>query len=542
MTTELKPKLTPNELDILHRMRHIDKGEGCHAGVKAIGTEYFERPGRSLSQTRQIIGRLRRKGFIRFVGVHAVRGTNIYVIDGKEYKPERIPEIDPIRTSHLVARSKDSRYGAVFETATAQAVLNGTSPKHGGASISFRGVFVPSWIHRNYGERVWKAAVDDFLSSYPTVTDGIRFSLDGRRVVSPSKTLEAICKRLSEEQKAKDAKLAAERIQSVRVAKVAPTVDEDAVRALISEALGKTGPARAIEHAPATVPAPLGGSVTVRELVTREVAFRGLTNKPSTASTYQHYQRELCGHFGELPAEQLNEARIVEYCNARKAKTSGNRQPASMVSIRRETEMLLSALTKAYRAKEIPTDPAQWWPSIKAIGKRGSRYLRKEHFHLLRKELKPYQRRWLDWCCLTGGDYGELLALTRRDCDLDQSLVHLSSGEQGGKTPFRSRVIRLHPLLAHHVSKISSSDDKILKPWRNRIRDLREACARAGLDYRVNLKDLRRTFATWLRQDGCPDHEIKAMLGHARGSTMLDKHYAIPDPARWAAYLDKLLR
>ena len=111
-------------------------------------------------------------------------------------------------------------------------------------------MFVPSWIHRNYGERVWKAAVDDFLSSYPTVTDGIRFSLDGRRVVSPSKTLEAICKRLSEEQKAKDAKLAAERI--------APTVDEDAVRALISEALGKTKPARAIEHAPATVPAPLG--------------------------------------------------------------------------------------------------------------------------------------------------------------------------------------------------------------------------------------------------------------------------------------------
>jgi integrase len=541
---EQRPKLTPNELDILHRMRFIDKGEGCHAGVKAIGAEYFERPRRSLSQTRQIIGRLRRKGFLKFVGVHANRGTNIYLVEGKTYHDLKlIPAVDPIRTSHLVTRSKDSRYGAVFDTSSAQAVLNGTA-KWGGASIEYRGIHVPSWIHRNFGEKVLRAAVDEYLQTYPNLKDNIRYSVDGVPVRSESKVLNGICTRISREQKAKEAKLAEERAVSLPKATREPVTAEDAAAqaALIAEALALSGPARSTAQVRRTVPAAAGGPVTVRELVTREVASRGLTNKPSTAKTYQHYQRELCGHFGELPAEQLSEALVVAYCEARKVKTATNRQPASILSIRREIEILRAALAKAYRSKEVPTDPMQWWPNIKVTGKRGTRYLRKEHFHLLRKELKPYQRRWLDWACLTGGDYGELLKVKRKDCDIEQALVHLSSDEEGGKTPFRSRVIRLHPLLKHHVGKLTNADDAILRPWRNRIRDLRDACRRAGLDYRVNLKDLRRTFATWLRQDGCPDHEIKAMLGHARGSTMLDKHYAVPDPARWAAYLDKLLR
>lgn len=534
------PKLTPNELDILHRMRQIDKGEGCHAAVRSIGNEYFERPGRSVSQTRLIIGRLRRKGFLKYVGVHAERGTNIYLIEGKTYQPERIPAVDPLRTGSLIARSRDSKYGATFETATASATLNGTAPKRGGASIAYRGVDVPSQIHRNFGERTWKAAVDAFLLSYPNVDDKGRRCGSAGPVLSASKTLEAICARLSADQRQKDEQAAAARLARLAEAKAkpaaAPVVDEEFVRNLLAQMKGEVDPARA----PARSEIVTKGAVTVRDIVAREVAFRGVTNKPSTAETYKHYQRQLVGHFGELPADQLDESAIVEYCAKRKATTKDARQPASMVSILRETKLLFSALQKSYRSKEISKDPATWWPKFRAEGKKGTRWLRREDFSKLRKQLKPYQRRWIDFAVLTGGDYGELLALRRRDCDVDQCLVHLSCGEGGGKTAHRSRVLRLPPLLLHHVRKIEGADEPILRPWRNRIRDLRDACARAGIE-RVNLKDLRRTFATWLRQAGTPSHEIKAMLGHSRGSTMLDKHYAVPDPARWAAYLDKLL-
>jgi integrase len=530
-------KLTPNELDLLHRMRFIDKGEGCHAAVARIGAEYQERPGRSVSHTRAIIARLRRKGFIHFAGVHADRGTCVYLIDGVAYKAERLPKIDPLRTGDLITRySSPSKSGTPFTDDTARAILSGSAPRTGGAAIECRGIYVPSTIHRNYGERTWRAAVDSLLASFPNIgPDGRRFGPSGP-LYSQSKLLAKICARLSEAQRSRDAESARNLPSEVAKVKTAPDFPEGAS---VAELLAASVPGYKPVIFKRTEPAPVTAPVTVRTLLEREIASRGLNNAPRTAKTYQHYFRKLCGQLGELPAEQLTEHIIVSYVEARKADAAQHRKAPRLVSIRRETELLRSAVVKAYRRGEIPRDPSIWWPRIKASVTPKTGFLKsKEDFNKLSKVLHGNKRSWLWWATLTGGDYGELLAVRRSDIDLDSGTLHI----RGTKAKTRDRIVPLNRRLVAHVRKLNlAADAAILKPWGNRIRDLRKACQEAGLDYVVNLKDLRRTFATWARRGGVPSNEVGALLGHAKGSRMTDLHYAQSDPGKWRDLLDKLL-
>jgi integrase len=536
-------KLTPNELDLLHRMRFIDKGEGCHAAVARIGAEYQERPGRSVSHTRAIIARLRRKGFIHFAGIHADRGTCVYLIDGVAYKAERLPKIDPLRTGDLITRySLPSKSGSPFTDDTARAILSGSAPRTGGAAIECRGIYVPSTIHRNYGERTWRAAVDSLLASFPNIgPDGRRFGPSGP-LYSQSKLLAKICARLSEAQRVKDAENAGKlRDQIEQPTKPAPDLADGATVAELLASMPGYKPAIYHRADPPrkTEPAPADAPVTVRTLLEREVAFRGLTNASRTADTYRHYLSKLCAQLGELPACQVNEPLIVAYVESRKGDAAKHRKAPRLVSIRRETELLRSALTKAYRRGEIPRDPALWWPKIKASVTPKTRYLKtKDDFNKVSNVLRGYKRSWLWWATLTGGDYGELLAVRRSDIDLEAGTLHI----RGTKAKGRDRIVPLNRRLVSHIRKLNLPQDAaILKPWRNRIRDLRKACQEAGLDYVVNLKDLRRTFATWARRGGVPSNEVGALLGHAKGSRMTDLHYAQSDPGRWRDLLDKLL-
>ncbi len=60
-------------------------------------------------------------------------------------------------------------------------------------------------------------------------------------------------------------------------------------------------------------------------------------------------------------------------------------------------------------------------------------------------------------------------------------------------------------------------------PWINVRRDLRAAWARAGV-LPVSPNDLRRTFGTWLRQQGVDPSLIAPAMGHA-DSRMVERVY-----------------
>lgn len=61
----------------------------------------------------------------------------------------------------------------------------------------------------------------------------------------------------------------------------------------------------------------------------------------------------------------------------------------------------------------------------------------------------------------------------------------------------------------------ASGDDAPLFPlWLNLRRDLRVACKRAGIAP-VSPNDLRRTFASWLTEQGVPELVTGSLMGHA---------------------------
>jgi integrase len=60
-------------------------------------------------------------------------------------------------------------------------------------------------------------------------------------------------------------------------------------------------------------------------------------------------------------------------------------------------------------------------------------------------------------------------------------------------------------------------------------RELARACARAGVP-RVTPNDLRRTFATWLKQSDVDSAVVAAMMGHS-STAMVDRVYGKLDEA-----------
>lgn len=530
--------LTPNELDILHRMRAFDKGEGCHAEVRSLAREYAERPGRSVSHVRSLLARLRNKGVILFTGVHAARGTNVYLIPGHhDYDPKRVPAVDPLRTGEICRRySQPSKRGGPFDDNEARAILK--DRRLGGASIPYRSVLVPSSIHRNFGERTWKQAVDAMLATYPNLdASGNRFGPSGA-VKYPNRLLLKICQELASQAKeAQKAPLPSQTTQPKQQPRH-ETAETPTVESLANLLATIPGYKPTTAAAPPKKTEPVTDHVlTVRHLVEREYALRELRTRKLTAAEYAKYRDRLINHLGDLPAADCGPDQVLQYLAARKVEAQGK---SRLVSLKREVDLLKSALMRAYRAGDLKRDPKTWWPEFKAPVTPRRVYIKSlEDFNAISKQLSGYKKRWLWWATLTGGDYGELLKVTMADCDLERGLLHIP----GTKARSRDRIIPLHPLLVASLRKRNlKSSEPILRKWFARPKDLARACKAAGLDYVVTLKDCRRTFATWAARAGIPRNEVAALLGHSPGSPITDRHYCVPDPGRYRDKLDKLLQ
>ena len=62
-----------------------------------------------------------------------------------------------------------------------------------------------------------------------------------------------------------------------------------------------------------------------------------------------------------------------------------------------------------------------------------------------------------------------------------------------------------------------------MAPWTNARRDLHDACDRAGLEH-CSPNDLRRTFSSWLKQQGVDSFTVAKMMGHT-SSRMVELVY-----------------
>jgi integrase len=119
----------------------------------------------------------------------------------------------------------------------------------------------------------------------------------------------------------------------------------------------------------------------------------------------------------------------------------------------------------------------------------------------------------------TGGRDSEVDTLAWENIDWHSGAVTLL----GTKTKRSRRRVPLHPLLAELLRRSRGVRGPVVGEWMNANRDLRRACERAGI-LKVSPNDLRRTYTSWLKQEGIDSAIVARLLGH--GSTkMVDLVY-----------------
>jgi len=570
-----RPRLKPTEENILERMLRVDrKGQGCWQSVESIGAAFNEREKTlSRSQTRVYLARLRAKGYILPAGATDT-GTIVYLFPEKRYDSKDLP-LNAKRSARLP-----------WEAGPALAVIDkGPALVREGAR-EHRGIKVGERVTRAYAEPVWKAAIDSLIKSYGPELVGVK---------APIAMILAVCKRLAEEARQEKAlreqrtvELLKRRLHAVPdepppadpalderrneleiaaslginpaeatrrmllgerfVAPDAPLKDAQA-SASIERSAGLRDPAVPPGVAPpvkqngipdaARVAAPVtpskpsrGAPITVSDAVACLIRVRNLDTAAATRRFYGEKGRAIVALIGDRPLVGFGHDDVLEYFALRRDQATV--RPIGLATLRKEAAVLKASLVMARRRGAQIPDPGDYWPKIRFKNNTGKRYLTHDEFNRLYKQLRPHQRDWLVWFVYSGGRLGELIRLQWSHLDVAGRRVHLP----GTKTEESDRVIPMHARLVKWCETRGRGKGAVLQPWTNIQRDLKLACEASGMPP-VSPNDLRRTFCTWMRQNGADAQVVARLMGHV-DTTMVDRVYSQMDAEQYRQAIDKL--
>lgn len=170
---------------------------------------------------------------------------------------------------------------------------------------------------------------------------------------------------------------------------------------------------------------------------------------------------------------------------------------AARETVRKELCTLSRALKLAKGRGLFLGDPRALIPEFRAPYRPRSRVLTLDEFQRLLPELPPHRQSWVLVAIYTGGRDSEVDHLAWEHLDWINETIRI----YGTKTDGSYRVIPFHPILRAALGKERKSSGPIVGEWINVRRDLAAACARAGIA-KISPNDLRRTLASWLKQQG----------------------------------------
>jgi len=290
---------------------------------------------------------------------------------------------------------------------------------------------------------------------------------------------------------------------------------------------------------------------TVSDALKRFLADR--INKGRAEGTLSSYRVKV-GHVlrifgGDTRLATINARGVDGYVDRRL------QEGACRNTILKELVVLRGTLKVAKRRGEYPGDIAAVMPDGFATDhKPRERFLTGDEAKQLLGELAPDRSARVAFMLATGARWGESERAKRADIDTVRGIVRL----RGTKTASAARAVPIvgasHDLLAHTEMHAEGTDGLLFRPWGNCRRDIHDAGTRIqqrniaahlqaiggdwddltkqeqrALESRfafapVSPNDLRRTYATWLRQHGAEPHLIGVALGH-RDSRMAERVY-----------------
>lgn len=188
------------------------------------------------------------------------------------------------------------------------------------------------------------------------------------------------------------------------------------------------------------------------------------------------------------------------------------------ITIRDELVALGQLLKLQRRAKRYPHDVAEVLPVQWETGhKPRQRWLTREEYPKLWAALPAKRRPYLDYSIAIGGRMSEVARARHGDVGVLSVLVRGSKTEAAWQHIPITEITR--PLIDRAtrcpagVAEIFIPGAPMFAPWANINRDLKKACAKAGIPP-VSTNDLRRTFAQWHAEAGIEPSLLAPMLRH----------------------------
>ncbi len=253
---------------------------------------------------------------------------------------------------------------------------------------------------------------------------------------------------------------------------------------------------------------------SIEEAIAQFVSFCRLDRSAATVECYQQKGGHLVRLLGMHLLSKLHIDHVHAYAHRRLA------EGAARESVRKELVVLRSALQLARDRGVLARDPESMIPRFRAQYKPRQRWLSTVELAAMLRHLEPQRKMWVMLAVCTGGRLSEIESLCWGDIDFERKQIHI----RGTKTARSDRHIPLHDRLAELLAPVRAAPgEPVAGTWHNVRRDLALACKKARIDP-VTPNDLRRTFASWLKQAGQDSLAVGKLLGHT-SSRMVELTY-----------------
>ena len=234
--------------------------------------------------------------------------------------------------------------------------------------------------------------------------------------------------------------------------------------------------------------------------------LRSLLRKGRAQDTYD-YNSEKAGHLRRLLpslARDITHKVLETYCDRRLG------EGAARATVRKELGVLGASLRLARRNGLFAKSVEEVLPDFEAPYVPKTRALDPWELVALCSALPHERAAHVAFIVASGSRWGESVRAQRED--LQGGFLFL----RGTKTKASKRTVPvIYPFASVLTWALRDAPEAgvLFRPWAYVARDLKVACAKAGIAA-VTPNDLRRTHATWLRKAGVEPSLIGAQLGH----------------------------
>lgn len=271
--------------------------------------------------------------------------------------------------------------------------------------------------------------------------------------------------------------------------------------------------------------------LTLRAAIGNMLAVVAVERASATHAAYTQKGRHLTRLLdGDSLVSDLSRERVLGYIATRQAESADN------ATIHKELVVLRRSLHEARERRQWDGSIESVVPRIRVVYRPRETRLNPHQAEQLLGQIAARRRLWVTLAMFGGLSLGEVERLRWEHVDFGHRRMRVP----GTKRASRWRVVPLTPRLFDALR--AAAPQKLLGPvvarWRNVRRDLATAAELAKVP-KVTPNDLRRTYASWLKDQGTDSAVVARLLGHTT-TKMVDLVYGRLSPETLAAAVERL--